>query len=194
MDGIKYRKGAQKHIFERTYGNLKAWQKASVYEQASKIADAIEEGELEREDGINYVSMRALARRTMELAEKDNYVDGAINAARIYGGLGKENIATSKLKIVIDKAIKAGKVNRRDYREIERFMERHTKRKHQSDRGIESRVGVFIFSAIAGIALSVFSFQSTGNAVSGVVGSSQGLLGILLFIFGVTGMFFRLNK
>lgn len=61
-------------------------------------------------------------------------------------------------------------------------------------RSLDSRVGVFILSTLAGIALSVFSFRATGNAISNLTGTSQGLLGIFLFIVGLTGIAFNAKK
>jgi hypothetical protein len=60
--------------------------------------------------------------------------------------------------------------------------------------GIESRLAVFILFTLVGIALSLSSLKLTGNAVSNLTGTSQGLLGIFLFIAGLVGVFFCSKK
>ena len=54
----------------------------------------------------------------------------------------------------------------------------------------KERIGVFIVSVIAGVALSIASLRTTGNAV-GTLGTTTGLLGVFLFIFGLLGIVFN---
>ena len=56
--------------------------------------------------------------------------------------------------------------------------------------GLEGRVGIFILALMGGIALSVSSLTATGNAISNLTGTTPGLLGIILFVAGLAGMFF----
>ncbi len=51
----------------------------------------------------------------------------------------------------------------------------------------------FLFIA-GGLILSLSSLTITGNAVSNVTGTAPGLLGIILFIAGLVGMFFYFKK
>ncbi|MCX6749534.1 MAG: hypothetical protein NTW17_02190 [Candidatus Pacearchaeota archaeon] len=51
------------------------------------------------------------------------------------------------------------------------------------------RVSSIIF-LFAGITLSVFSLQSTGNAIGNLTGTSQGLLGLIFFVVGIAGLVF----
>ena len=57
-----------------------------------------------------------------------------------------------------------------------------------------AKLPIFILFTIAGLALSLTSLTLTGHAISGLTGTTPGLLGVLLFIVGLTGMFFRLRK
>ena len=57
-----------------------------------------------------------------------------------------------------------------------------------------AKLPIFILFTIAGLALSLTSLTLTGHAISGLTGTTPGLLGVLLFIVGLTGMFFRLRQ
>jgi len=59
---------------------------------------------------------------------------------------------------------------------------------------LEVRTGIFIVSIFSGLALSFSSLSLTGNIISNVFGSSQSLLGIFLFVFGIVGLFFVLKR
>ncbi|MBS3086615.1 hypothetical protein J4422_02840 [Candidatus Pacearchaeota archaeon] len=145
---------------------------------------------------LDEVDLRALARRTMEQAKEDSYISGAIYAAEIYAGLGKSHIALSKLMAVVEKAAKEGKAKPGDFEDVRYFverMEREKQGKQQKPSGIEGRVGVFFASIIAGIAIGALSLKSTGNAI-GTLGTTTGLLGVFLFIFGLAGMVFGRKK
>lgn len=52
----------------------------------------------------------------------------------------------------------------------------------------------FILIIIAGFALSLTQLSITGNAISNLIGTTPGILGVLLFIAGLVGMFFSLRK
>ncbi len=55
----------------------------------------------------------------------------------------------------------------------------------------KGRLTIFTLSIIAGVALSLSSLSTTGNAVSNLTRTTPGLLGIILFIAGLSGMFFH---
>lgn len=78
-------------------------------------------------------------------------------------------------------------------REITKQARELTVRKDKRS-SIESRVAIFIFFILSGLALSLSSLTSTGNAIGNLTGTSRGLLGILLFIAGLTGMVFNKRK
>ena len=55
---------------------------------------------------------------------------------------------------------------------------------------LEKRFGVFVAFIIGGVALSLGSLTITGNAVSNLIQTTPGLLGIFLFMAGLVGVFF----
>lgn len=57
-----------------------------------------------------------------------------------------------------------------------------------------SRLVTLIFFMIGGIALSLGSLTTTGNAISNLTGTTPGLLGIILFVAGLIGMFFHFRR
>lgn len=80
---------------------------------------------------------------------------------------------------------------------VEEYRNRIRQLKHPEptqERGLESRVAVFFLATLAGIALSLSSLSITGNAVSNLTGTTQGLTGIFLFIVGLAGMVFHFNR
>jgi hypothetical protein len=74
------------------------------------------------------------------------------------------------------------------------LVEELDNRNSSPESGLEGKTAVFALSTLAGIAVSVFSFNATGNAIASVTGTSQGLLGVLLFVVGISGMFFNIRK
>lgn len=54
--------------------------------------------------------------------------------------------------------------------------------------------GIFALLIIAGLALSLGSFTTTGNAISNLTGTTSSLLGIIFFIVGLTGLFFSFKR
>jgi hypothetical protein len=59
---------------------------------------------------------------------------------------------------------------------------------------LEGSKGFFAPFLLVGLALSAFSLTLTGNTVSNLTGTTQGLLGIFLFIFGLFGLVFSAKK
>jgi len=76
----------------------------------------------------------------------------------------------------------------------EKQEEKAAEKRKRKTSGIESRIAVFILFVLGGIALSISSLTATGNAISNLTGTSQGLLGIFLFIAGLVGMSFYFRK
>ncbi len=68
--------------------------------------------------------------------------------------------------------------------------EKRDKKTKQKDTGLEKKFGIFAVFIIAGIALSISSLSTTGNAISNLSQTTPGLLGVFLFIAGLLGMFF----
>lgn len=57
-------------------------------------------------------------------------------------------------------------------------------------RGHLKLLTVFIIFSFGGVILSIFSLSTTGNVISNLTGTTQGLLGIFLFVFGLAGLAF----
>ena len=55
----------------------------------------------------------------------------------------------------------------------------------------KSRLSIFALFIAGGLILSLSSLTTTGNAVANLTRTTPGLLGIILFIAGLTGMFFH---
>ena len=59
---------------------------------------------------------------------------------------------------------------------------------------LKRKLFIFLLFVLGGIILSIFSLQSTGNAIGNLTGTTQGLLGIFLFVFGIAGLVFSSGK
>ena len=113
-------------------------------------------------------------------------IDRVLAGALLYEKLGRGKEAAKKLQQSLEKVErKEGEV----YRKAQKFIERNPVRE-SSIRGLETRVAVFLGSTIAGIALSIYSLTATGNAIGNLTGTSQGLLGLILFVVGIAGLVF----
>jgi hypothetical protein len=62
---------------------------------------------------------------------------------------------------------------------------------HKLSISHQRRLAIFIGSILGGIALSVYSLISTGNTIGNLTGTTQGLLGIFLFVLGIFGLVFN---
>ena len=78
------------------------------------------------------------------------------------------------------------------YEAVKNFIKRNTKPKHET--GLEGKVGIFILFILGGLVLSLTSLTATGNTISNLTGTTQGLLGLIFFIIGLTGMFFHFKR
>lgn len=196
---VHYKSGVQrkKAAFEEKYKGLRKTG-SKIYEEASLVVEDLERGEgIERVKDVQDVQeYRAIARATYVQAKKDKNVFEAINAAFIYSKIGKPHIGMSKLFDVAETVAKERPLNRYEISQMRNFIKElsYSKKEKKSSRGLEGRVGVFILTTLAGIILSFNSLMVTGNAISNLTGTTQGLTGILLFIVGLTGMFFHFNK
>ncbi len=132
---------------------------------------------------------------------KSGNVKTALLGASLYEKIGKGKKAIPRLL----RAARREELHGKAYSKIEDFVERNAgdqyqgqleqlKREVQFSRfGIEhlaSKASVFIALTVGGIALGVGSLTITGNAVSNITGTTPGLLGVIFFIAGLTGLFF----
>ena len=76
----------------------------------------------------------------------------------------------------------------------ENYLKKKSEKPGQKYRGLEAKFGIFAAFIIGGIALGLGSLTITGNAVSNLSQTTPGLLGIILFIAGLAGMFFCSRK
>jgi len=58
------------------------------------------------------------------------------------------------------------------------------------ENSIIGKVGIFLLFLLGGIVLSFTSFSATGNVISDLTTTPEGLLGVLLFIAGLFGIVF----
>lgn len=80
-----------------------------------------------------------------------------------------------------------------EYEEVERYLKRG-EGEQQTEGGLAGRVGVFALFIAGGAALSLGSLSITGNVISNLTRTTPGLLGIILFIAGLTGVFFYFKE
>jgi len=115
---------------------------------------------------------------------------GALLAEKI--GRGKK--AISPLLKAADYA--AGRGKKVPYEKIKAFVERNSRERKEGGLIGKLKNKFFVFSlfTLGGIALSAFSLQSTGNAIGNLTGTTQGLLGILLFVIGLAGLVFSRKR
>ncbi|MDP3986748.1 MAG: hypothetical protein Q8P81_00810 [Nanoarchaeota archaeon] len=142
---------------------------------------------------------------TDDLSEAEHYLDNHCANGRIVFINVPEDVAERfKVSNMEDKGGKGIKDNPRAYSlrpEREYFLPAdiaeqkkvYVLNESESSR-LEGRIGVFGLLIVGGIALSVTSFQTTGNAVSSLVGTPSGFAGLLFFVAGIVGMFFVLKK
>jgi len=140
--------------------------------------------------------LRALS-RAYAILKKSDYPEVLLVAAEVYERLDKGRKAVPMLIEGIDRAQKKGETV--PYEKVEAFIKRNAggrkKKSHeQSQGGLEGRVGVFILFILGGIVLGAYSLGITGHVVSGLAQTAPGLLGVLLFIAGLVGMFFHFRR
>jgi hypothetical protein len=131
--------------------------------------------------------IQALAHTLINSGHPDNMIVGA----KLYAKLGKGRKIVPKLLKQVELAQKAGwGFNDRNLLYIKHLIKNREKERQPKEGGLEGRALAFIGSIFAGIALSVFSLTSTGNAIGNLTGTSQGLLGLILFVVGIAGLVF----
>ena len=114
-----------------------------------------------------------------------------ILGARLYEKLGKGNRIIPRLLKKVQEAEKRGEMTLQDYEKVKQFIKRNADKKHSN---LESRVGVFILFTLGGIILSISSLTQTGSAISNLIGTSKGLLGLIFFVLGLAGIFFSKKR
>lgn len=135
-----------------------------------------------------------------------NWFKHSLLGAQLYEKLGKGKKAIPKLMGALDFALDREKGDpavykkqtedfiRRNlaYEEVERYLKRGPETRQEG--GLAGRVGVFALFVVGGVVLSLTSLTITGNAVSNLTRTTPGLLGVILFIAGLTGLFFYFKE
>jgi hypothetical protein len=134
----------------------------------------------------NPVKIAALAYRLMEEGIDRKYFQYSLLGAQLYEKIGKGNKAISRLLKTVERSIETGTTREEYYQRVEDFIKRNT----GGGGGLEKKFGIFVAFIIGGVALGLGSLTITGNAISNLTGTTPGLLGIILFIAGLVGMFF----
>ncbi|HEA46294.1 MAG TPA: hypothetical protein ENH99_00755 [Candidatus Pacearchaeota archaeon] len=133
------------------------------------------------------VKTRALAYKFLSQDSNPHY---AVLGASVYEALGKGEKAVPRLYHSINEASEKGELTNEVYEEANAFIKRNTGERQAGESVLEGKLPAFIALTVGGIALGVGSLTMTGNAISNLTGTTPGLLGIILFIAGLTGMFF----
>ena len=180
----------------KMYGDFTDVRKPSPYpkilQEARKYLTMTNEEAFEREEEIRAYARELLDEQISSGRGKNRYehvtpsVYIAILGAELYEKIGKGRKALPKL-LKIAEINKSGAL--REHKRLQDFIKRNTKSGEKSI-GIEGRVGIFILFLLGGIALSIYSLTATGNAIGNLTGTSQGLLGLILFVFGIAGLVF----
>ena len=136
------------------------------------------------------VTISSTAYHLMQSDKPANIILGAL----IYERMGKGKKVMPRMMKALEKSSKKHEISKDTYDKFQKFIERNSGEEQSRGTGLEGRAGVFILSILGGIALGFASLQSTGNVIGNLTGTSQGLLGILLFIVGLVGMFFHLKR
>ncbi len=139
---------------------------------------------------IDEDTARGYAKALLRHSAKTGNMYEAFLAAQFYEEIGRPEKAFHGLVQAYKRS--DPKHKEEQYQRIKDFIERNSA--SEGDTGLEGKVGVFAVSTIAGIALGASSLSLTGNAISNITGSPQGLLGVFLLIFGIVGLAFSLNK
>ncbi len=121
-----------------------------------------------------------------------------ITGARLYTKLGKGGKVIPKLISKLEKWHKSGyTIDSRDLVYVKMLIKKSERERQRHAGGLEIATGrelAFLGSVFAGIALGLTSITPTGNAIGNLTGTSQGLIGLILFVFGLAGLFFSGKK
>jgi len=138
----------------------------------------------------NLVKVQSIAYKLMTYDSPNSFITGA----KLYEKLGKGRKAVPRLIKATERAAKKGSLTDNDFHHIKSFIERNAGKRKSSESGLEGKTMLFALFVLVGIALGAFSLTATGNAIGNLTGTAQGLLGVFLFIAGITGLVFNFKK
>ena len=126
---------------------------------------------------------QAAANVILEHANKPNaYIAGA----ELYEKLGKGKKIIPTLMKRVEESVKQDVIDPSDLERVKNFIKRNANKKESS---LVGKLSAFILFILSGIALSAFSLTATGYVISSLTQTTSGLLGILLLIVGLAGIF-----
>jgi len=147
-----------------------------------------------REKEIDSIETAALAYSLMQMGVERGDVHYSFLGAQLYEKIGKGGKAIPRLlkatEIGVKKGYVVGSELENAYSQIKAFIEKNIGERQQGGGALEKKFGIFVAFIIGGIAISLGSLTITGNAVSNLTQTTPGLLGIILFLAGLVGMFF----
>jgi len=149
-----------------------------------------------KKDLIKILRKHGFKRSFLKYPASEVYVKGDFKA-KVYSKIAQE-ISTSPehesytygvAGIEIDGPTRDSKIEKEIYA-YSKKREGESEKRERKTSGLEKRFGIFAAFIIGGVALSLGSLTITGNAVSNLTKTTPGLLGIILFIAGLVGIFF----
>ena len=149
-----------------------------------------------KRDLIKILKKHGFKRSFLKYPASEVYVKGDFKA-KVYSKI-EQDISTSPehesstygvAGIEIDGPTRDSKIEKEIYAYSKKQEEESEKRERKTS-GLETKFGIFAVFIIGGIALSLSSLSTTGNAISNLSQTTPGLLGVFLFIAGLLGMFF----
>ena len=147
---------------------------------------------------VDPIETAALAYALMQEGIARANIEYSFLGAQLYEKIKRGRKAIPRLlrgaKSVVNRGYKLEDVFKDVYSKIEIFIKKNAGEREQGEGSLEKKFGVFIAFIIGGIALGLGSLTITGNAISNLTGTTPGLLGIILFIAGLVGMFFYFRR
>jgi len=179
-----YRKVAQSEINQFGVGKV----------SLRKLMELDEKSAYENRAEILAVAHKLLDPKSFQIPNPSALLTGA----KLYEKIGKGKRAIPRLISGLEKAYQQEDEVYKTYEDIgslsrymneaKMFVERNSG--ESQNKSLETRVGVFVASIFGGLVLSISSLTLTGNAISNLVGTDRGLIGLILFAFGVVGLVF----
>ena len=143
---------------------------------------------LEDRKEVDPIEGAAIAYDLMKHGIEYGSIHHSLMGAELYEKIGKGEKAITRLLKAVERSVEEGRGS--SYSHIKAFIKKNTGEREESEKGLELKFGIFAAFIIGGVALSLGSITITGNAVSNLTQTTPGLLGIILFIAGLVGMFF----
>ena len=183
---------------QKKYGNIT---RESV-DEIGRVVGAVKEGRVEGDDLVAAKALiMGLANEELNYAQRTGNLSGAVSATQLYDVIGRGDSVSvqRRLRKAIDKAEEVQwnprlpKVmpysTRRDVREqykevIEKYIH-----KHPAKKSLESTTTALISMVGLLLGLAFLTPNLTGNVVGNLSEASTNIIGVVLFLIGLTGAF-----